>query len=465
MIIDGRPYELQFDRPPREIIIGTKPHQVYISGDAPDVKIGGRLPPDLIDQNQISRSKFYSDLAHTSGQINKFENSNQPKKSTTTQLATNILPQTSSQLNVHEIFKRLIDFNILPTTSSSKSSSASSSQSLSQPQSSQLPPIILQTSIPGLKLPESTLPKTTVPSSATTAAANSVKEEEKVPELMSFDTDLLKQKYPGAINSLYSGIQCATCGNRFNQHDQKTSSTGVNRYARHLDWHFRQNKKDKDEINKAHSRAWYYSFKEWILYEEISEETFIQNTVNTEREESRMTSNDEFLQNDNARKLKRHKKNPNVNLNIDNEDSSSNEEDTRNDMDDFDPSDLTNNEITSISNGNGTNSNTGGTSSSGSSGANLSSFPATTSNSYNNGLPTCPASNDIGDSCCICNDPFEIFWFTDKEEWHFKDAIRRENRLYHPICFEDAREVNHFYFLFQHFNANLFKLSISKGKH
>lgn len=62
--------------------------------------------------------------------------------------------------------------------------------------------------------------------------------------------------------------------------------------------------------------------------------------------------------------------------------------------------------------------------------------------SHGSSTRTCPATDDIGDSCCICNDPFEIFWFAEKEEWHFKDALRVDNKLYHPICFEDAREVN-----------------------
>ena len=55
-----------------------------------------------------------------------------------------------------------------------------------------------------------------------------------------------------------------------------------------------------------------------------------------------------------------------------------------------------------------------------------------------NGVKTCPATNDVGDSCHICNDPFDIFYYEEKEEWHFKDAIRVGNKLYHPICFEDA---------------------------
>lgn len=54
VIIDGRPYELQFDKPAREIVIGTRPHFVFICGPPPDVKILGRLPPDLLDTGSIA---------------------------------------------------------------------------------------------------------------------------------------------------------------------------------------------------------------------------------------------------------------------------------------------------------------------------------------------------------------------------------------------------------------------------
>ncbi len=83
--------------------------------------------------------------------------------------------------------------------------------------------------------------------------------------------------FKGAIQSLYSGVQCATCGNRFNQTTENgVASSGVSRYSKHLDWHFRQNTKEKDEVNKAHSRAWYYILMEWIQYEELSEDTLAQ---------------------------------------------------------------------------------------------------------------------------------------------------------------------------------------------
>ena len=117
--------------------------------------------------------------------------------------------------------------------------------------------------------------KKPTPTSTTATETTEVKQPEKIPDLTSFDTDLLKQKYSGAIQSLYSGVQCATCGNRFNQMDTSSVSAGGSRYSKHLDWHFRQNKKEKDEVNKAHSRAWYYILMEWIQYEELSEDAVL----------------------------------------------------------------------------------------------------------------------------------------------------------------------------------------------
>lgn len=132
--------------------------------------------------------------------------------------------------NVQELFKKLMEHKILPGQQ--------------KPQSDEV---------------------TTKPPPAPPVLAD----EPKIPDLTSLDSELLKQKYPAAIKSLYLGQQCATCGNRFPP--QPNTTTNV-RYARHLDWHFRQNKKEKLEANKARSRAWYYSLSDWTLYEELSDE-------------------------------------------------------------------------------------------------------------------------------------------------------------------------------------------------
>jgi hypothetical protein len=250
------------------------------------------------------------------------------------------------------------------------------------------------------------------------------KERLAVPDLTSFDSNLLKQKYDGAIRNLYSGIQCAQCGNRFHQQQQENSniqsSSGQSRYSKHLDWHFRQNKKEKEEINKAHSRPWYYDLREWVYYEELSEDVLLeQESVNSAT--GNANSNNTQTQNDSLM------------LNADGiaeEDLLMDQSSTLN----FDKISCLNISSINPSSHSANNNNNGGMNNqNGNKNSNVSSL-------YN-GVKTCAATDDIGDSCNICNDPFEIFWYAEREQWHFKDAIRVDNKIYHPICFEDAREV------------------------
>ena len=66
------------------------------------------------------------------------------------------------------------------------------------------------------------------------------------------------------VKGLYSGIQCSSCGMRF-------APEMATHYSRHLDWHFRQNRKERDSSRKAHSRIWYYDINDWIQFEEIED--------------------------------------------------------------------------------------------------------------------------------------------------------------------------------------------------
>ena len=59
------------------------------------------------------------------------------------------------------------------------------------------------------------------------------------------------RRYNGVIQWLYAGIQCSSCGLRFIAGDNE-------KYREHLDWHFRQNKKDKEEAKVVKFKRWYY---------------------------------------------------------------------------------------------------------------------------------------------------------------------------------------------------------------
>lgn len=63
---------------------------------------------------------------------------------------------------------------------------------------------------------------------------------------------------------LYSGMQCASCGVRFPANETA-------KYSQHLDWHFRQNRRDRDAARRGASRRWYYDIPDWMQYEEVED--------------------------------------------------------------------------------------------------------------------------------------------------------------------------------------------------
>jgi len=71
------------------------------------------------------------------------------------------------------------------------------------------------------------------------------------------------RRYPGAIQQLYVGIGCSSCGLRF-------KSETADKYTEHLDWHFRQNRREKEELKVAKNRQWYYDivvcFAEFLVF-------------------------------------------------------------------------------------------------------------------------------------------------------------------------------------------------------
>ncbi|CAL1298076.1 unnamed protein product [Larinioides sclopetarius] len=111
------------------------------------------------------------------------------------------------------------------------------------------------------KVPESTESN----EDTTTEKKETVTEEEEIPEPEILLTPKsLRQFRPSIIAALYKGAQCATCGMRFKEIQSE-------QYSRHLDWHFRMNRREKDGAKKAYSRRLFYEIKDWIQFNEIEE--------------------------------------------------------------------------------------------------------------------------------------------------------------------------------------------------
>jgi len=90
------------------------------------------------------------------------------------------------------------------------------------------------------------------------------KEESKIIPVNLTRPETIKKRQQAIIDTLYSGLQCSSCGLRFPPEQ-------TIKYSQHLDWHFRQNRRERDSKRKAHSRKWYYNQADWIRYEEIED--------------------------------------------------------------------------------------------------------------------------------------------------------------------------------------------------
>ncbi|XP_044775139.1 pre-mRNA cleavage complex 2 protein Pcf11 isoform X6 [Neomonachus schauinslandi] len=212
---------------------------------------------------------------------------------------------------------------------------------------------LLKTGILKLSQPDSATTLNEVAAQPPPEEEEDQNEDQDVPDLTNFTIEELKQRYDSVINRLYTGIQCYSCGMRFT-----TSQTDV--YADHLDWHYRQNRTEKDVSRKVTHRRWYYSLTDWIEFEEIAD---LEERAKSQFFEK--VHEEVVLKTQEAAKEK---------------------------------------EFQSV--------------------------------------PAGPAG--AVESCEICQEQFEQYWDEEEEEWHLKNAIRVDGKIYHPSCYEDYQNTSSF---------------------
>ncbi|KAM6172054.1 pre-mRNA cleavage complex 2 protein Pcf11 isoform 4-T4 [Erethizon dorsatum] len=212
---------------------------------------------------------------------------------------------------------------------------------------------LLKTGILKLSQPDSATTLNEVAAQPPPEEEEDQNEDQDVPDLTNFTIEELKQRYDSVINRLYTGIQCYSCGMRFT-----TSQTDV--YADHLDWHYRQNRTEKDVSRKVTHRRWYYSLTDWIEFEEIAD---LEERAKSQFFEK--AHEEVVLKTQEAAKEK---------------------------------------EFQSV--------------------------------------PAGPAG--AVESCEICQEQFEQYWDEEEEEWHLKNAIRVDGKIYHPSCYEDYQNTSSF---------------------
>ncbi|XP_035523034.1 pre-mRNA cleavage complex 2 protein Pcf11, partial [Morone saxatilis] len=50
--------------------------------------------------------------------------------------------------------------------------------------------------------------------------------------------------------------------------------------------------------------------------------------------------------------------------------------------------------------------------------------------------------DQVGETCEICQEPFETYWVEEEEDWFLKNAIRVDDKNFHPSCFEDYKNTS-----------------------
>ncbi|XP_070070250.1 pre-mRNA cleavage complex 2 protein Pcf11 isoform X2 [Drosophila takahashii] len=234
-------------------------------------------------------------------------------------------------LNINDLFQKLVSSGIIGGAAAVPAADSSASKK------------------------EETIPASEPSTAKATAAAAPVPAPVPAEPIKRIDLhkpETIKTRQSAVVATLYLGMQCSSCGVRFPPEQ-------TIKYSQHLDWHFRQNRRERDSTRKATSRRWYYDLNDWRQYEEIEDvEEREKNFLEAQGQPGGIEALEELSQ----------------------------------------------------------------------------------QRSLDSPVPTCAAGTDDVDHCCdMCHEKFEQFYNEELEEWHLRSAIRVEDKIYHPLCYEDYK--------------------------
>lgn len=235
LFLGGKKYFVRFGALPRDVIIGKVQikDMIYVETQPP---ASNELEFSIANMNKTCELPLTADVGQKE-LIKSTEPSasfQQPSSSTT----------LSSTINIDDLFQKLVSSGILKSSGST---------------------------LPVINKPPETELSNQPPNENTTTTTSSVADEvEPLPQEEAIRTidltksESVKTRQSAIVATLYSGMQCSSCGVRFPPEQ-------TIKYSQHLDWHFRQNRRERDSTRKAHSRKWYYDLNDWVQYEEIED--------------------------------------------------------------------------------------------------------------------------------------------------------------------------------------------------
>ncbi|EFN78884.1 Pre-mRNA cleavage complex 2 protein Pcf11 [Harpegnathos saltator] len=257
VLLNGRPFKVEFGGLPKPIIVRDKKHFIRFSVLPRGVRAGyvkitgmrGEGPIDSPPATPLQALKPKVDSTPTPSQLPAVE----PESTSQDGSDRTSPPKPDLQL---DMLSSVLPSAMAPSSGLSYQAEPAENPSVSAPalslSMSELFQRLVETGIIVPNLTEQKKPE---------------EEEKKEPEItpITFDKpESLKIKQPAISTALYSGMQCSSCGARF-------APELATRYSHHLDWHFRQNRRERDSARKAHSRPWYYDVSDWTQFEEIED--------------------------------------------------------------------------------------------------------------------------------------------------------------------------------------------------
>lgn len=357
VLLDGTPTRVEYGGLPKSLFLGGKKYFVRF-GALPQGVVAGKVqikdmiyvetsPPLAADATENATAEEVPPPPPSATLATSEVDQAELQKTSSQSGSLPILPAASlTNINIDELFQKLVSTGILGGGSSSKGGVL--------PAINTTQPSTTSTAAAGGKTNE--LDKSANNSGSTTES-NAAAEEltplvpmETIKPIDLSKSESIKTRQAAIVATLFTGMQCSSCGVRFPPEQ-------TIKYSQHLDWHFRQNRRERDTSRKAHARKWYYDLNDWVQYEEIED--------------------------------------------MEERDKNFFEAQTT----DLDTMDETSNQ-----------------------------------RSTNSPIPTCPAGpDDVDRECDMCQEKFEQFYNNELEEWHLRGAIRVEDKIYHPLCYEDYK--------------------------
>ncbi|XP_070159553.1 pre-mRNA cleavage complex 2 protein Pcf11 isoform X3 [Polyergus mexicanus] len=267
VLLNGRPFKVEFGGLPKPIIVRDKKHFIRFSVlprgvRAGHVKITGMKGESPTESPPTTAQKPKVDAAPTPSQLPAVEHES------TSQDGSDFTSTSKPDLQLD------ILSSVLPSAMAPSSGLSYEAEPVENPPAP-APTLPLNMNELFQRLVETGI----VPSLMEQKKQEEEEKKESEISPVSFDKpETLKIKQPAIAAALYSGMQCSSCGARF-------APELATRYSHHLDWHFRQNRRERDSARKAHSRPWYYDISDWIQFEEIEDlEDRVQSWFETEKQ-------------------------------------------------------------------------------------------------------------------------------------------------------------------------------------